>query len=59
MIRKKREFEKFSVKVTHDKIYVKDNTTGKRLDLTDKYQVKQLVKLLNDYYNIIKDKWGI
>lgn len=59
MIRKKREFEKFSVKVTYDKIYVKDNTTGKRLDLTDKYQVKQLVNLLNDYYNIIKDKWGI
>lgn len=50
---------KFEVGFEDDKIIIIDTETGKILDMTDKYQVKQLVNILNDYHQIILDKWGL
>ena len=36
-----------------------DTETGHILDLDNKYHVKQLVTLLNDWRLIIMDKWRI
>ncbi|WP_405285920.1 hypothetical protein [Methanobrevibacter sp.] len=53
--------EKF--KITYNKtrnVYsIIDTETGRILDLDNKYHVKQLVTLLNDWRLIIKDKWKI
>ena len=53
--------EKF--KITYNKttnVYsIIDTETGRILDLNNKYHVKQLVDLLNDWRLIIKDKWGL
>ncbi|MBQ6219953.1 MAG: hypothetical protein IJH63_00710 [Methanobrevibacter sp.] len=51
--------EKFELRVKDEKIFVKDNETGRVLDLNNKYHAKQLITLLNDYYNIVKNKWGL
>lgn len=53
--------EKF--KITYNKttnVYgIIDTETGRILELDNKYHVKQLVDLLNDWRLIIKDKWGL
>ena len=36
-----------------------DIKTGKKLNLTRKEDVQQLTSLLNDWHNIITDKWGL
>ena len=53
--------EKF--KISYNKntgVYsIVDTETGRILDLNNKYHVKQLVTLLNDWRLIIKDKWRV
>ena len=51
--------EKFQMKTYEDHISVIDTETGRELHLNDKWHVKQLIGLLNDWRNIIKDKWGV
>lgn len=41
------------------KIYIMDIETKKRLDLTNTNDLRILVNLLNDYYDIVKGKWII
>lgn len=36
-----------------------DIKTGHELNLTCKEDVRQLTSLLNDWHNIIMDKWGL
>ena len=49
--------EKFKI-LTNDGYYsVIDTETGRQLDLNNKYHVKQLITLLNDWCLIIQDKW--
>lgn len=51
--------EKFQMKINEDHISIIDTETGRKLDLNNKYHVKQLIRLLNDWRNIIMDKWGL
>lgn len=51
--------DKFQMKVNEDYISIIDVETGRQLDLNNKWHVKQLIKLLNDWRLIIKDKWRI
>lgn len=51
--------DKFQIKVEKDHIIVVDVETGRQLNMNDKYHVKQLVNLLNDWHKIILDKWGL
>ncbi len=51
--------EKFQMKTYEDHISIIDTETGRELNLNDKWHVKQLIGLLNDWRNIIKDKWGV
>lgn len=50
--------DKFKVNVTDESIYIVDVETGRMLNMHDKYEVKQLVTLLNDMYKVIKTEWG-
>ena len=51
--------DKFQIRVEKDRVIVVDVETGRQLDMNDKYHVKQLVTLLNDWHKIILDKWGL
>ena len=51
--------EKFQMKMHDDHISIIDVETGRQLDMNNKWHVKQLIDLLNDWRLIIKDKWRI
>lgn len=53
--------EKFKISYNNNNgVYsIIDVETGRKLDLNNKYHVKQLVTLLNDWCLIIKDKWRV
>ena len=50
--------DKFQMKVREDYISIIDVETGRQLDLNNRWHVKQLINLLNDWHNILKNKWG-
>ena len=41
------------------KTYIMDIDTKKKLDLTNPTDLRILINLLNDYYDIVKGKWII
>lgn len=50
--------ERFTIQIKEDKIYIKDTVKKREIDLTNKYEVKQLINLMNDAYKVIKTGWG-
>ena len=50
---------KFKIITTENGYMIQDTKTKKELDLNNYEDVKQLNELLNDWYNIITDKWGL
>ena len=51
---------KFKMIETEEEGYlIVDIKTGNKLNLSCKKDVQQLTTLLNDWHNIITDKWGL